>query len=345
GSVLFEKNSHERFPIASVTKIMSMLIFLENIDSGKIKWEDEVLVSSHAQSMIGSGVFLERGEKFTVRELFKTVAVASANDATVALAEHVAGSEPAFVELMNRRAESLGMNDTRFMDATGLNDSEYSTAADVAVMARELILKHPVIFEFTTIWHDTFRNGTHDVDNTNKLIRYFTDKSRGIVCDGLKTGHTDAAGYCLAATAVREDMRVLAVVLNAPDINTRFGEAQKLMDYGLTSFETGIFNEKDKKAETAAVRKGVELEVDAVYAADMKIVYKKGMGNKVTRETVLEQDLTAPVSAGQKIGEVVFMLEGKEVARGDLLAATDVKKASFIRLFFRMILEWLGIRR
>jgi len=340
GSVLIENNSHERLPIASITKIMTMLLVMEAIDSGKITFDDIVPVSEHSYSMGGSQVYLKPGEQFTVTEMLKAVAIHSANDASVALAEKVAGSEEAFVAMMNEKARELGMNDTNFLDATGLTDEgHYSSAYDIAVMSRELIMKHPKILEFTSIWHDTFRDGKFSLDNTNKLIRFYEG------ANGLKTGFTSAAGYCLSATAKKNGLQLISVVLGEPDSNTRFAEARKLLDYGFANYETIKVNTKGEDVQEVEVAKGMKTKIKGIYADDVNILLKKGDKGKVDREVRMEEDITAPVKAGQKIGEVIFKIDDKEVTKADVVADSDVERASFIRLFFRMILEWFGIGR
>jgi D-alanyl-D-alanine carboxypeptidase len=232
GQYIFEKNSHDKLPIASITKIMTMLLIMEALYQKKITLDDVVTVSEHASSMGGSQVYLAEGEEFTVHDLLKAVAIHSANDASVALAEHIAGSENVFVTLMNEKAKELAMNNTYFLDCSGLTDEgHYSTANDIAIMARELITKYPSIYEYTTIKRDTFRSGTFGLDNTNHLI----GKYRGMT--GLKTGVTGAAGYCLAATASRDGMDLISVVLGVESNDMRFSEAAKILDYGFSNYE------------------------------------------------------------------------------------------------------------
>ena len=336
GNVLFEKNSTEKLPIASVTKIMSMLMVMEAIDSGKLSFDDKVPVSEHSYNMGGSQVYLKPGEEFTVREMLKAVAVHSANDATVALAEKVAGSEDTFVSSMNERAKALGMNDSNFLDCTGLTDEgHYSSAKDVAIMSRELITKHPKIFEFTTIWTDKFRDGTFDLSNTNKLIRFYQG------ANGLKTGFTTKAGYCLSGAAKRNNLQLISVVLGEPDTNTRFAETRKLLDYGFANYELTKLESKGTPVGETDVKKGVSTKVKGIFSDDVNLLLNKGQKGKISKSIKLES-LSAPVKAGTKIGEAVFTLDGKEVGKADIVAQATVEKASFIRLFFRMVLAWLG---
>jgi len=348
GTVLLEHNSHERLPLASVTKVMSMLLIMEAIDSGKLKYDDKVPVSEHAASMGGTQVWLEPGEVFTVEEMLKAVVIRSANDCTVALAEKIAGSEEAFVSMMNKRAKELGMNDTNFIDCTGLaeieNDGHYSSAYDIAIMSRELLMKHPDITKFTKIWQANFREGVEgkkpvSLDNTNKLIRFYEG------ANGLKTGYTRKSGYCLSASAIRNNLQLIAVVMGEPDSNTRFAEARKLLDHGFANFETTKVNQKGEVVQEIVVKKGLKEKVNAIYADDVYLLLRKGNMEQVTRELNLNDDIYAPIKAGQKVGEVIYKLNEMEVGKADIVAESEVERASFIRLFYRMFLRWFAIGR
>lgn len=341
GTFILEQNSHERLPIASVTKVMSMLLIMEALDSGKIKYEDLVPISEHAVSMGGSQLYLDVREdkKYTVKDMLKGVAIHSSNDATVAMAELIAGSEDAFVTQMNEKAKALGMNDTHFLDCSGLTDVDhYSSAYDVAVMSRELITKHPKILEFTTIVRDKFGEGVRekpmDLDNTNKLLGRY----QGI--KGLKTGSTDAAGYNLSAVAERNGLQLISVVLGEKDSNVRFAESIKLLDYGFANYETTAIGSKNDEAGEVDVLKGIQTKVKAIYADDVKALIKKGSKDAITKEVTFEEGITAPLKAGTKVGTVSFKSGDKVVGSVDLVAANDVQKASFIKLFFRMISDW-----
>ena len=345
GTVLLESNSHEKLQIASVTKVMSMLLIMEAIDSGKLAFDTKVTVSDHSYRMGGSQVWLEPKEVFTVHELMEAVAIHSANDATVALGEAVAGSEDTFVAMMNEKAKELGMEDTNFLDCTGLtDDGHYSSAHDIAIMSRELLLKHPKIQDYTTKWHSLFRNNTPgkkpvSLDNTNKLVRYYEGTT------GLKTGFTSKSGYCLSVSAVRNGQLLISVVLGETDSNTRFAEARKLLDYGFANFETTKIDNKGDEVQSVDVKKGLKTSVKAIYKDDVSLLLKKGDKSKLEKTVKLDKDITAPVKAGQKIGVIIYAIEGKEVGTAELVAYEDVQKASFIRLFFRMILEWFGVGR
>ena len=345
GMVLQEKNSHDKLPLASVTKIMSMLLIMEAIDNGRIAMNKKVTVSEHAYNTKGTSVWLEIGEVFTVNELFKAVAIRSANDATVALAEAVAGSEEVFVDMMNEKARELKMNNTKFLDCSGLIDKgHYSSAYDVALMSRELLQKYPEIAEYTRIWQAKFRDNVPGkkaiaLDNTNKLVRFY----EGTV--GLKTGYTEAAGYCLAASAARNGQQLVSVVLGAPDSNTRFAESRKLLDYGFANFETTLVNSLGERVQQVEVKKGIQSTTNAVYKEDVKLLLKKGEKGKIERIVRIKSDLTAPVKAGQKIGEVTYAINGNEAGNAELVASNDVQRASFLRIFFDMAQEWFGMGR
>lgn len=340
GTILHEHNADEKLPIASITKIMSMYLVMEAIENGKLSFDDFVPVSEYAYGFGGSQVYLKPGEEFTVHEMLKAVAIHSANDATVALAEKVAGSEDVFVSMMNERAQEMGLKNTRFLDCSGLTDEgHYSTARDVAIMSREIVTKYPKILDYTKIWHDTFRDGTFSLDNTNKLIRHYS----GTV--GLKTGFTSKAGHCLSAVVKRENLTLISVILGGPDSNTRFAETRKLQDYGFANFETMVVEAKNTEVGSIEVQKGIEMEVQGITKDDVALMLKKGSKEKIERRMNLEPYLIAPVEEGQKVGEITYVLDGKEIAKVDVITNKAVEKASFIKLFFRMILEWFGINK
>lgn len=343
GTVLFEKDSHQKLPIASVTKIMTMLLVMEAIDSGKIKFEDPVLVSEHSYDMGGSQVWLKPGEVFTVKEMMEAVAIHSANDAAVALGEFVAGSEDVFVAAMNEKAKALGMENTNFLDCTGLTDEgHYSSAHDIALMSRELLTRHPKIIEFTKTWHGMFRekDPEHKVslDNTNKLIHYYS----GTI--GLKTGFTTKAGHCLSAAALRNNQMMIGVVLGEPDSNTRWAESRKLLDYGFANFETALVNKKGEAVEEVEIKKGLSLKVKGIYEQDINLLLKKGEKSKIEPKVKMSENLVAPIKSGDKVGEVTYFMGGKEVGKANVVAETAVEKASLARLFFRMVFSWFGMR-
>ncbi|HOP99475.1 MAG TPA: D-alanyl-D-alanine carboxypeptidase family protein [Acetivibrio clariflavus] len=338
GQVLLENNSHERLPIASVTKIMSMLLVMEAIDSGKISLQDTVTASEYASGMGGSQAYIEPGEQYSVHDALKAVALHSSNDVTVSLAELVAGSEEAFVVLMNEKAAELGMKNTQFKDCTGLTDVDhYSSAYDIALTSRELITKHPKILEYTSIYMDSFRNGEFQLVNTNKLVRFYNN------CDGLKTGFTNAAGFCLAATASRNNMRLISVVLGEPDSNTRFAETRKLLDYGFANYESVEINKKGELISDISVKKGTVSKAGAVIGNDVKVLLPRGQKTKIVRQVSLSEDITAPVKAEQKVGEIIYKIEDNEICRVDIVADRDVEKINIGHIFVRMLRSWFTL--
>lgn len=340
GQVLCEKNSHERLPIASITKVMSMLLIMEAVDSGKIKLDDIVTASEYASGMGGSQAYIEPGEQYSVRDALKAVAMHSANDVTVSLAELICGSEEAFVVMMNEKVEELGMKNTRFLDCTGLTDEgHYSSAYDVAVMSRELVTKHPMILEFTSVWMDSFRGGEFELTNTNKLVRFYNG------ADGLKTGFTRAAGHCLSATATRNNMRLISVVLGGSDSNSRFAQSRKLLDHGFANYESRKVNEKGGEVREVVIKKGLENMVKAVYADDLSLLLARGQKDKVKREIRVLKSIAAPVKKGQKIGEVIYKVDENEIGRMDLVCDRDVGRASFAKMFKRLFTGWYNLGR
>jgi D-alanyl-D-alanine carboxypeptidase (penicillin-binding protein 5/6) len=340
GQYIFEKNSHDKLPIASITKIMTMLLIMEALYQKKITLDDVVTVSEHASSMGGSQVYLAEGEEFTVHDLLKAVAIHSANDASVALAEHIAGSENVFVTLMNEKAKELAMNNTYFLDCSGLTDEgHYSTANDIAIMARELITKYPSIYEYTTIKRDTFRSGTFGLDNTNHLI----GKYRGMT--GLKTGVTGAAGYCLAATASRDGMDLISVVLGVESNDMRFSEAAKILDYGFSNYEIVNIDKKGACAGNINVKKGLEISVPVAYEDDKSLLLKRGLKDKIKEEIRLPDYINAPVNIGDKAGEAVVTLENDVILKIPLVTMEEVKKATWLKIFWRLTTHWFCLAR
>ena len=335
GKVLFEKNPDEKMPIASVTKVMTLLLVMEALDGGVITLDDTVTVSENAASMGGSQAWMEPGENLSVHEMLKAVVVSSCNDGAVALAEHLAGSEGEFVARMNEKAKALGMTNTEFINCTGLDDEavHYSTARDVALMSREL-LKHEKIFDYTTIWMDTIRNGAFGLNNTNKLIRFYSG------ANGLKTGSTSKAKFCLSASAKRADMQLIAVVLGSPSGAERFADAKSLLDYGFANF--AVFTPQPLSSNSVRVKGGREEAVEFNYEPT-PIVVKKGTENKIETRVDIAKELTAPVERGQTIGHVSFVCDGEEISKTTVYAEKGVEKAGlfdvllslFASLFFK----------
>ena len=332
GTVLWENNAHERRAPASVTKIMTLLLVMEALDAGKITWEDTVTASETAAAKGGSQVYLEAGEQMSMDEMLKSVVVSSANDCATALAEHIAGSEDAFVEQMNQRAAELGMQDTHFVNCTGLDDdpdaAEHLTSAyDIALMSRAL-LQHDEIRKYTTIWMDTVRDGQFGLSNTNKLVRFYTGTT------GLKTGYTSGAGHCLSATAQRDGMELIAVVLGCESSTDRFESAKALLDHGFANY--ALTEVADQPLPPVTVTLGVAGQVTPVLADETPLLTDKGLKGSVTYETELPPSVTAPVAQGQELGCLVVRAVEQELARIPLVAAEDVEKQSFWQILGRI---------
>ena len=330
GQILFEKDSHIKLPPASVTKIMTMLLVIEAIDSGQIKMEDMVRCSEFAASMGGSQVYLEPNEEMSVHDMLKAVAVASGNDAAVALAEFVAGSHEEFVKRMNKRAKELNMNDTNFINCNGLDEDGHVTSAhDISIMSKELI-SHPRILEFTSIWMDSLRNGEFGLVNTNKLIRFYQG------ANGLKTGSTSVAKYCLSASATRNDMTLIAVILAAPSSKERFADATKLLDYGFANYAiaNSLIDKEDMKE--VKVLKGAKQITMPGTEENTGVLVEKSKLENIEKKITLPAEVEAPVKKGQKLGEVEYFVGGEKVGSTDIIAAEDIKKAGLVTIFVRL---------
>lgn len=341
GTILYEKNIHEALPPASVTKIMTMLLAMEALDSNKITLEDKVVISERASSMGGTQIYVEPGEIKTVEDLMKAIAIRSANDAAVAIAEHIAGTEDLFIERMNARAKELGMQNTHFVNTNGLPVEGHVTSAyDIALMSQEL-LKHKEVHRWLTTWMDTVEVGrktpsVQELVNTNKLIRTY----KGIT--GIKTGSTSEARYCLSASATRGSNTFIAVILAAPTSPIRFSEASKLLDYGFANFNTIKVVEKDGNLGTVPVEKGKALEVNVAASEDLNVLINKGEESKVKKEIILPQSVKAPLMKGEKIGEVIVTIDGKEARKTDIVCAENVEQASIINILSRMFNRMMG---
>lgn len=339
GTIIYDKNKDEQLRPASITKVMTLLLIFEALEKGQIKLMDEVNISEHAASMGGSQVYLEPYEIQNVDTMIKCISIASANDASVAMAEFIAGSEEEFVARMNERAKQLGMNNTNFVNCCGLDvDNHYSSAYDVALMSSELITNYPEISNYSTIWMDTFihttRKGQSEfgLTNTNKLIKSYN----GIT--GLKTGSTSLAKYCLSATARRNDMDLIAVILAAPDTKTRFREASKLMNYGFANYSIYKDDNTDTQLEPVRVIKGVEEILQGKIGDSFSYLCSKGVtAEDITKEIILYEEVPAPVSLNDTIGEIVYYCNDKKIGSIDILASQDVKKAGFKDCFVKIL--------
>ena len=327
GEVLYEHNSHDRLEPASVTKVMTLLLVMEAIDGGLLAKEDTVQVSTRAASMGGSQVYLKEGETMSVHDLLKAVVVASGNDASVALAEHLAGSESAFVERMNQRAHELGMEDTTFMNCTGLPAPGHLTSAhDIALMSRELILNHPSIREYTTIWMDSLRDGAFQLSNTNRLVRFYDG------CTGLKTGFTAAAGYCMSATAERDGMELIAVVMKSTTRDIRNETAKSMLDFGFANYT--VLDVKPQQAlSPVEVILGEQEFVQPVLAGGGRILVEKAQVNGVETSVTLTTDVEAPVAQGQKLGEMTVTVDGQVRQTIDIVSAQAVERLTVPGIF------------
>lgn len=330
GTVLYAQNAHEALPPASVTKIMTLLIVAEAIENGSISPEDKVTVSANAASMGGSQIFIKEGEEFTVEELLKSAVIASANDAAVALAELITGSEESFADMMNERAALLGMKNSSFENATGLDDTvtkHLTSAYDIALMSRELI-KHPIILKYSNVWQDSIRDGEFVLTNTNRLVRYYSG------CTGLKTGSTDKAGFCVSATAERDGMHLIAVIMGAPTREERNNAARALLDYGFATF--GMYKDPECVLEDVPLSKGTCKSVK-VYSKGFSLLCAKTDIKKIEKKYNIPATLTAPISEGAKVGEIVYMIGDSEVGKADICASSSVDRISFADVFVGLI--------
>ena len=326
GKILYEKNAHERLAPASVTKVMTLLLVMEALENGRIGWNDTVTASEAAANKGGSQVYLEAGEQMTMDEMLKSVVVSSANDCATALAEHIAGSEDAFVAMMNQRAAELGMEDTHFVNCTGLDDEpdakEHLTSAyDIAVMSREL-LKHDDIRKYTTIWMDTVRNGEFGLSNTNKLVRFYSGAT------GLKTGYTSTAGHCLAASAQREGVEYVAVVLHCANSGERFQSARQLLDYGFANY-TLLQPEPGEEIPAVPVTLGAEESIVPVPGDMTPLLIEKGKKNGITTQVEVAETVTAPVEKGQRLGTLTIRSDGEPLAAIPLVAPETVARRTW----------------
>ena len=340
GQVLYSHNIHEQLRPASVTKVMSILLIMEQIDNGSLSYSDKIACSETARSMGGSQIWLDTTETLTVDEMLKAICVVSANDCVVAMAEHIAGSEEAFVQMMNDKAKQLGMNDTCFKNCHGIDEDGHVTSAyDIALMSRELLNKHPNITKYTTIWMDSLRDGKSQLVNTNKLIRTY----KGIT--GLKTGSTSLALYNLSASATRDDLSLIAVIMKAPSTKVRFAEAQKLLDYGFNKFSFKSFGNKGDLIQTVSVNKGVKQNVDIVLENDAGTLIEKGKENQISQSIEINDKIDVPLKKGDIVGKVVFSLDSKELASINLISNSDVDKINIFTMTKKNIYNWINLLR
>ena len=340
GKVLYAHNIHEKLHPASVTKIMSILLIMESIDEGKISLTDEVPCSENAASMGGSQIWLDPRETLTVDEMLKAICVNSANDCVVAMAEYIAGSEEAFVQLMNDKAKELGMNDTIFKNCHGLDEDEHLTSSyDISLMSRELLKNHPDIKKYTTIWMDTLRDGKSQLSNTNKLIRTYKGAT------GLKTGSTSLALYNLSASATRDDLSLIAVVMKAPSTKVRFENATKLLDYGFNTFSYKEFGKKNEIVKKVNVEKGIKSEVEVVLENDSGTLIEKSSNKEVEQVLTIDENIHAPVYKGQKLGEASFLLDGETIFTVNIVSNEDIPKIGLFSVLKNTYYSWINLLR
>ncbi len=330
GQILYAKNADEPLPPASVTKVMTLLLVMEAIDSGRLSLTDKISVSEYAASMGGSQVYLEPGEEMTVEDLLKSVVVSSANDAAVALAETIAGSEEAFVKMMNERAVSLGMEHTNFENVSGLDDDTVNhliSAEDIAIMSREL-LAHETIMNYSTIWMDTIRDGAFGLSNTNRLIRFYSGAT------GLKTGSTSKAKFCISATAKRDGLHLIAVIMGSPTRDVRNEMAKKLLDWGFANF--AMYHSPAASAGSIRVLGGIREQCELRYG-DFRCLLPKGSEKQVSAEIVIPDEISAPLEEGDVVGKIVFRVKEEIIGEADVIAADSVSKIGFGGLFVKML--------
>ena len=340
GLIIYDYNMHEKLRPASVTKIMSLLLIMEALDSGKIQLTDKIPCTEDAAKMGGSQIWLDVRETLTVEEMLKAICVVSANDCVVAMADYLEGSQDAFVKKMNQKAQELGMNDTTFKNCHGIDEDGHLTSAyDIAIMSRELLINHPSITKYTTIWMDSLRDGKSSLVNTNKLVRNYNG------CTGLKTGSTSIALYNLSASATRNNLSLIAVVLKAPTPAIRFSNAQKLLDYGFSNYSVTSFGKKGDVIKSVEIKKGTTSSIDAILENDAEVLMSNGSNKDVTQEIKLDDTFNAPILEGQKLGEVEFSINGNVVSTVNLVANKSSDKLSFGSIIKFVMNKWFNMLR
>ena len=340
GQVLYDHNMHEKLRPASVTKVMSILLIMEALDAGQISLTDKVPCTEDAAAMGGSQIWLDVREELSVDEMLKAICVVSANDCTVAMADYLCGSQESFVKKMNTRAKELGMNDTTFKNCHGIDEDGHVTSAyDIALMSRELLNHHPSILNYTTIWMDSLRDGKSELVNTNKLIRNYKGAT------GLKTGSTSVALYNLSASATRDDMSLIGVIMKAPTTKIRFAEAEKLLDYGFSNYEYKALAKKGDILKQIEVTKGVKETINLVLEEDVGILLKKGQEKEIEQSIQINEKVLAPIYQGQKLGEIIYSLDGKEIARVNIVSDSNIDKNSFGNLIGYVYKNWFCLLR
>lgn len=340
GEVLYAHNVHEKLRPASVTKVMSLLLIMEALDNGQISLDDQVPCSENAHSMGGSQIWLDTTETLSVNDMIKSMCVVSANDCTVAMAEYLAGSEEAFVQRMNAKAKDLGMNDTTFKNCHGIDEDGHVTSAyDIALMSRELLKNHPQITNYTTIWMDSIRNGKSELTNTNKLVRNYKGAT------GLKTGSTSLALYNLSASATRNDLSLIAVIMKAPSTKIRFSEATKLLDYGFANCSCKSFGKRGDIISTATVNKGIQNTTNLALQEDANIILKKNESSNIEQNITLNDNICAPIKKGDVIGKITFSSNGNQLLEVNLVSDNDIEKNTLWNLTVSLYKKWFNVLR
>ena len=339
GQLLYQKQAHKKLSPASITKIMTMLLVMEAIEEKKVELTDTVTVSEHAAAMGGSQIWLEPGEEMKLEELLKAVAIVSANDACVALAEYISGTADEFIDHMNLKAKELGMKNTKFYNTNGLpiqgeKKGNYTTAYDVALMTKEL-LNYPQILNYTAVWIDHLRDGDSFLRNTNKLVRFYDG------ADGIKTGYTTEAGFCLSATAKRKGLRFISVIMKAPSSQVRFEESKQLLSSAFNIYRAVVVVNSGTIVGTTKVFKGQQKNVSVIPAKQLTVSILKGEEDKLLKRTILKQEVTAPIRKGDNVGKIVVLKDKKEIAKVDLIAKSEVKKASYIKIMTNLFVEFV----
>ena len=336
GKILYEMNPHEKLPPASVTKIMTMLLTMEEIQKGNLKYTDIVTASAYAKSMGGSTIFLDEGEQMSVDDLLKGIAVSSGNDACVAIAEHISGNTQDFVQAMNKRAKELGMNNTNFVNCNGLDTPEhYTTAYDIALMSREL-MKHEDIFRYTTIWMDSLRNGEFTLSNTNKLIRFYDGAT------GLKTGSTSKALFCISATAKRDNLHLISVIMGAPTSKERQKDASSLLNYGFGKYKNSLPVKKNDTVPDVKISKGTKQYAKVKVTDDIRVLEEKGSKEEIKIDYKIKKGIKAPVKAGDIAGEVICSQNGKTLGKSNIIYTEDINKINLTYSYGKCVDVWLG---
>ena len=340
GQILYEHNIHEKLHPASVTKVMSLLLIMEALDSGKISLDTQIPCSTNAANMGGSQIWLDTTETLSVNDMLNAIAVVSANDCVTAMAEYLGGTEENFVQMMNDKAKELGMNDTTFKNCHGLDEDEHLTSAyDIALMSRELLVKHPAITNYSTIWTDTLRDGKSALSNTNKLVRNYAG------CTGLKTGSTSLALFNLSASATRDGLSLIAVIMKAPTSALRFSNAIKLLDYGFTNYSYKSFANRGDFIRQISVTKGIDSIANVVYETSPSFLVKKGEESKITYELNLPDTVSAPISKGQQLGTITYYSDGAKLDTVNLISDSTINKISFISMIKHISYNWLNLLR